>query len=72
MTVLSESLLPTLICDVFSLSILTYLHFSQVRKPILDTIPTYLLFSWVGKPVLDSIIELPLSSKFFVILGTLL
>jgi len=36
MTALSESLLPMLICDVFSLSILTYLHFSWVRKPVLD------------------------------------
>ena len=25
-----------IICDVFSVSILTYLHFSQVRKPVLD------------------------------------
>src|SRR5882724_10730555 len=38
MTALSESLLPTLIHDVFSLSILTYLHFSWVRKPVLDSI----------------------------------
>ena len=38
MTALSESLLPMLICDIFSLLILTYLHFSWVRKPILDTV----------------------------------
>ena len=37
MTALIESLLLMIICDVFSSSILTYFHFSQVRKPILDT-----------------------------------
>src|SRR5882724_13234784 len=36
-TALSESLLLMLICDIFSLLIPTYLHFFQVRKPILDT-----------------------------------
>jgi len=39
MTALSESLLLTLIHDVFSLSIPTYFHFSWVRKPILDNGP---------------------------------
>ena len=38
MTALSENLLLTLIRDVFPLFILTYLHFSQVGKPILDSI----------------------------------
>ena len=38
MTALSESLLLTLIHDVFSLLILTYLHFSWVRKPVLDIV----------------------------------
>jgi len=37
MTALSESLPPTVIHDIYSVLILTYLHFSQVRKPILDT-----------------------------------
>src|SRR5882724_340285 len=40
MTALSESLLLMLICDIFSLSILTYLHFSWVGKPVLDTMLT--------------------------------
>jgi len=38
MTALFESLLLMLICDVFSLLIPTFLHFSQVGKPILDSI----------------------------------
>jgi len=37
MTALFVSLLLTTIHDVFSTLILTYLHFSQVRKPVLDT-----------------------------------
>jgi len=36
MTALFESLPPMVICDVYSVLILTYLHFSQVRKPVLD------------------------------------
>src|SRR5882724_11632130 len=36
-TALSESFPWTIIRDVFSLPILTYLLFSQVRKPILDS-----------------------------------
>ena len=36
MTALSERFLLTIICDIFSLPILTFLLFSQVRKPILD------------------------------------
>jgi len=50
MTALSESLLPMLICGVFSLLILNFLHFIQVGKPILDT---HLHFSWIRKPILD-------------------
>ena len=42
-TALFESVLLTIICDVFSASILTYLLFSQVGKPILDTEPNHLL-----------------------------
>ena len=38
MTALSEILLLTLIHDVFPLLILIYLHFSWVRKPILDDV----------------------------------
>jgi len=38
MTALFKSLSLTIIHDVFSLSIPTYLHFSQVRKPILDSV----------------------------------
>ena len=41
MTALFESLLPMLICDIFSLSIPTFLHFSQVGKPIIDKHPNY-------------------------------
>ena len=37
MTALFESFSLTFIRDLFSLSILTYLWFSQVRKPVLDT-----------------------------------
>src|SRR5882724_1077116 len=37
MTALFESPLLTIICVIFSPSILTYLYFGQVRKPILDT-----------------------------------
>src|SRR5882724_2503144 len=37
MTALSESFSLTIICDVFPLMILTFLHFSQVGKPVLDT-----------------------------------
>src|SRR5882724_2529250 len=37
MTALSESLPSMVICDVYSVLIPTYLHFSQVRKPVLDT-----------------------------------
>jgi len=33
--------------------------------------PNLSALSQVGKPILDSIIELPLSSKIFVIIGTL-
>src|SRR5882724_6946967 len=36
MTALFESFSLTIILDVFSLSILTLLHFSWVRKPVLD------------------------------------
>ena len=39
MTALSESSSLTIICDVFSLPISTYLLFSQVGKPILDSGP---------------------------------
>ena len=41
-----------LICDVFSLSIPTYLHFSWVRKPVLDNVDefnTRLLDSFSGE-----------------------
>jgi len=38
MTALFESLSLMIICDVFFLSNLTFLHFSQVRKPILDSL----------------------------------
>ena len=38
MTALFESFLLTIICDVFSVSILTYFLFCQVRKPVLDSI----------------------------------
>src|SRR5882724_8165206 len=37
MTALFESLSLTIICDLFSLLIPTYLHFIQVGKPILDS-----------------------------------
>src|SRR5882724_9835035 len=37
MTALSESFSLTIICDVFSLPILTSLLFSQIGKPVLDT-----------------------------------
>jgi len=37
MTALFESLFLKIIHDVFSVLILAYLHFSQVRKPILDS-----------------------------------
>ena len=40
-TALFESLLLMIICDVFSASIPTYLLFSQVGKPILDSPQTY-------------------------------
>ena len=41
MTALSESLFLMIIHDVFSAWILTYLLFSQVRKPILESVVTY-------------------------------
>jgi len=47
MTALSESLCLTIICDVFSLLILTFLLFSWVGKPILDKIPKGILVSVV-------------------------
>jgi len=37
MTALFESLLLMIICDVFSISILIYLHCSRVGKPVLNT-----------------------------------
>jgi len=37
MTALSESLSLMIICDIFSLSILTYLLFSWIGKPIIDS-----------------------------------
>ena len=37
MTALFESLLPKVICDIYSVLIPTYLHFSWVRKHVLDT-----------------------------------
>jgi len=37
MTALFESLSLTIICNIFSLLISTYLLFSQIRKPILDS-----------------------------------
>jgi len=37
MTALFENLSLMIICDVFSLSISTYLLFSQISKPILDS-----------------------------------
>ena len=38
MTALYESLLLTIIHDVYSVLILTYLNFGWVRKPILDSL----------------------------------
>jgi len=37
MTALLESFVLTVTLDVISLSILTFLHFSQVGNPVLDT-----------------------------------
>ena len=46
-----------IICDVFSLSILTYLNFSQVGKPILDTQACNV--TWVPSTSLEAPVPVP-------------
>jgi len=58
MTALFESLLLTVIHDVYSMSTLTYLHFSQVRKLSLDKHPLHRV--WLNIPEWSSELMLEL------------